>query len=196
LAIFLRDLSGESRFFSLNDLKIMSSTISGVDFRIGTNELQCALIPEHDQVYSDLVLHDYLKFMFDTLKAAGVRNNQIMLSIAGTHVRSRVTLPLVSDYPGVVEQQHGPNSPETLEAFLAACSTGEVDEDGFDRKAAGYTNEYDYSMLSIEQCRETRRILIERGVYQFHIFMGYAEGMGWMDIKQARWDEQRALAGK
>jgi hypothetical protein len=33
-------------------------------------------------------------------------------------------------------------------------------------------------------------------VDQFHIFMGYSEGIRWMDIKQARWEEQRALAGK
>jgi hypothetical protein len=26
--------------------------------------------------------------------------------------------------------------------------------------------------------REVRRILIERGIAQFHVFMGYAEGMG------------------
>ena len=71
-----------------------------------------------------------------------------------------------------------------------------MDGDGFDRRAVGYTNEYDYSMPSIEQCREIRRVLFGRGIYQFHIFMGYAEGMGWMDIKEARWDEQRALAGK
>jgi len=51
-------------------------------------------------------------------------------------------------------------------------------------------------MLSIDQCREIRRILIECGIAQFHIFMGYAEGMGWVDIKQARWDELRALARK
>jgi hypothetical protein len=51
-------------------------------------------------------------------------------------------------------------------------------------------------MPSVDQCREIRRILIERGISLFHIFMGYAEGMGWMDIKQARWDEQRVLAGK
>jgi hypothetical protein len=72
----------------------------------------------------------------------------------------------------------------------------ETDGDGFDRKAGGYINEYGYSMPSIDQCREIRRILIERGIVQFHIFMGYAEGMGWMDIKQARWDEQKALGGK
>ena len=59
-----------------------------------------------------------------------------------------------------------------------------------------HTNDCNCSMPSIEKCREIRLILIERGISQFHIFMGYAEGEGWMDIKQARWDEQRALAGK
>jgi hypothetical protein len=68
--------------------------------------------------------------------------------------------------------------------------------DGIDRKAGGIINNYGYSMPSIDQCREIRRILIERGIGQLHIFMGYAEGDGRMDIKQARWDDQRALAGK
>jgi hypothetical protein len=81
-------------------------------------------------------------------------------------------------------------------AFLAAGSTREMNGNRFDRKAAGYTNDYGYSMPSIEQCREIRRILIEQGIYQFHIFMGYGEDMGWMDIKEARWDEQQALVGK
>jgi hypothetical protein len=57
-------------------------------------------------------------------------------------------------------------------------------------------NDYGYSMPSIDQCREIRRILIECGTRQFHIFMSYTEGMEWMDIEQARWGEQRALVGK
>jgi hypothetical protein len=140
---------------------------SGVDFRIGTNELQCALVPEHDQAYSDMILHDYLKFIIDTLNAAGVRNNQITLSIAGTYVRGRVTAPIVAGFPGVVEQQHGPNSPETLKAFLAACSICEMDGDGFDCKAVGYINEYGYSMPSIGDTANFDRAR-HRPVSHFH----------------------------
>ena len=51
-------------------------------------------------------------------------------------------------------------------------------------------------MPSIDQCREIRQIIIEQGIYQFHIFMYKAARLYWMEMGQAKWEAQRALEGK
>lgn len=96
---------------------------SGVDYRIMPgNEMQAPIEgPWTNQEKQDAILREYLSWWVYTLIESGVPEDRIVLSIAGTHDRARVTVPLVAAYPGVVEQLHGPNSPETLSAWPPGC---------------------------------------------------------------------------
>ena len=169
---------------------------SGVDYRIMPgNEYQDPLYTDVDQPTQDGVLKAYFEFWIKTLEALGVPGNKIVLSIAGTHDRTRVTVPLVKTY-GCIEQMHGPNSDVTLTKFLNEFPGVEMDGDGFDSAGAGYENENGYRMPSLAQCAAIRAILKARGIKQFSIFNGYIEGIAWQDLTQAKWTEQKALAGK
>ena len=169
---------------------------SGVDYRIMPgNEYQLALSADTTQAEQDATLQAYFEYWIKTLEALGVPGNRIVLSIAGTHDRTRVTVPLVKTY-GVIEQMHGPNSDVTLTKFLNEFPGVEMDGDGFDSAGAGYENENGYHMPSLAQCAAIRAILKAKGIHEFHIFNGHIEGPAWQDITKAEWTEQKALAGK
>lgn len=174
---------------------------SGVDYRIMPgNEMQNPVDESHGQEEQDKCLQDYLNYWISTLRSLGVPNERIVLSIAGTHVRDRVTVPLTKQYAGVVEQMHGPNSDASLDSFMSSYPDVEMDGDGFDPHAEGYTNEEGYTMPSLDQCRGIRAILSDPSKnphnFEYHIFNGHAEGDGWQDITRAQWNEQKSLAGK
>jgi len=77
-----------------------------------------------------------------------------------------------------------------------AFPSAEMDGDGFDPCAAGFVNEYDYGMPSLDQRRQIRAILRAGGIPQFSIFNGYIEGFGWQDIAKAAWKEMHILSEK
>jgi hypothetical protein len=173
---------------------------SGVEYRVmPANEFQAPITEYADQATQDALLKEYLTFWIEQLKGLGLPNDKIVLSIAGTHDRTRVTVPLRDQYPGVIEQMHGPNSDVTLQKFIDRYGMDgiEYDGDGFDNAAEGYANEYNYKMPSVTpQCPNIRVILIKYKIKRFAIFQGYIEGPDWQDLTAAKWAEQRALAGK
>ena len=169
---------------------------SGVDYRIMPgNEMARVREGDETQEYADSILREWHRFMVDELLNHGVPGNRIVLSITGANTRDAVTLPILADYPGVIEQVHGPNSPETFLEFANRYPGAELDGDGFDSKALGYKNEYDFSLPSIGQCWQIRGIIKDRGM-EYSTFNGYVEGRTWQDLSLAGWAEQHALGGK
>jgi hypothetical protein len=154
----------------------------------------------------DLALRDYLEAWIRTLRRLSVPEDRIVLSIAGDHDRASVTRALIDGYkdkagnivkfPQVVEQLHGPNSPETLSSWLTSNPASEMDGDGFDNNAKGYKNTYNYTMPSLEQCAAMRKILVDKQIRRYCFFNGYGEGKTWQDINSCKFDELAILAGK
>jgi hypothetical protein len=170
---------------------------SGVDYRIMPgNEMAREREGEETQAHVDGILRDWHDYMIKLLLDAGAPEDRIVVSITGTNTREAVTLPLLAKYPKIVEQVHGPNSPETLARYLDRFQGAEIEGDGFDSNAAGHTNSYGFGMPSIEQARLMREILKVRDIPSYSTFNGYVEEQGWQDIAAAGWEEQRALAGK
>jgi len=170
---------------------------SGVDYRIMPgNEMAREREGEETQEQVDRILYDWHDYMISLLIGQDVPADRIVFSITGTNTREAVTLPLLSAFPGITEQIHGPNSPELLEHFLNQYPGAELDGDGFDDLAAGHSNSYGFTMPSIDQCRLIREILKERGIRQYSTFNGYIEEQGWQDVAAAGWDEQKALTIK
>jgi len=170
---------------------------SGVDYRVMPgNEMERPKENDQEtQEYLDGILFDWHDFMIRLLNEQGVPNEKIVVSVAGQHTREGVALKLKERFPGIIEQLHGPNSLETLERFLDQFPGAEIDGDGMDNRAAGYTNSYGFTMPSIDQCQRIREILVARLVHQYSTFNGFVEEQGWQDLAAARWEEQRALAG-
>jgi hypothetical protein len=170
---------------------------SGVDYRIMPgNEMARAREGAETQAEVDVTLRDWHDYMIELLLSNGVPVDRIVVSITGDNTREGVTIPLLEKYPGITEQIHGPNSPESLSLFSDQFTGAEIDGDGFDNKAAGYTNGYNFTMPSVEQARKMREEMKLRGIKQYSTFNGYVENPGWQDISAARWEIQRALGGR
>lgn len=172
-------------------------SIPGLDYRINPGN-EMARPPEGRETIAevDAILREWHEFWIDELKRVGVPENRIVVSISGPNTREGVTIPLRKKYPSIVEQIHGPNSPEAMARFAAKYPGAEIDGDGFDPEAEGYKNEYGYKMPSLVQSRTIRAIMPGLGLSGYETFNGYTEGRGWQDIACAEWDEQRALSGK
>jgi hypothetical protein len=169
---------------------------SGVDYRINPgNEMAREREGTETQEQVDKILYEWHDYMIQLLKAQGVPNNRIVVSITGTNSREVVSLKLKAKYPGIVEQIHGPNSDVSLERFIKDFPGAEIDGDGQDAKAAGYSNGM-MRLPSIAQCKAMRAILKRTG-RTYQTFNAHCEpGKGKQNIKLAGWAEQRALAGK
>jgi hypothetical protein len=172
---------------------------SGVDYRINPgNEMARAPKKKETQEEVDKILYDWHDFLIKELKGMKVPENKIVISITKTNTQSAVTGKLKSIYPGLVEQIHGPNSDTTYMKCLKNNPKAEPDGDGFDSEAAGHTNTYGFTMPSIAQAGAIRVIMLAFGCKQYSTFNGWTEEKvpKSQDIKKARWEELRALAGK
>ncbi|MCK9604196.1 MAG: hypothetical protein M0R66_07555 [Candidatus Omnitrophica bacterium] len=197
---FGSEAGGAMKDFQLEMIKRIAAfvrSIPGLDYRIMPGN-EMARPPEGTETMAevDAILREWHEFWIDELKRCGVPEERIVVSISGPNTREGVTIPLKEKYPCIVEQIHGPNSPESMAGFSASYPGAEIDGDGFDPKAAGYKNEFGHKMPSIAQCRSMRQYMIAHGLAQYETFNGYTEGREWQDIGRAKWDEQRALSGK
>jgi hypothetical protein len=176
------------------------SAVPGLEWEIQVgNELMLFPDPNlewSDQEKADQFLHDYHHNVIAYLVSLGCPTNKISISLGGPSDRARTSLKLQAEFPGLIEELHGPNSPETLTDFLNRFPGARIDGDGFDRKAEGYLNGEGYQMPSLPQCSAMRQILKDHAIPEFHIFNGYIEAGEPADITLAQWGEQRALAGK
>lgn len=177
------------------------TAIPGLEWEIQIgNELFCPIDannPMRDtQEKVDTILYDWHRNIIGYLIGLGCPANKISISLAGDHVRARTSLQLQADFPGLTEELHGPNSPETLEDFIKRFPTARPDGDGFDRKAEGHTNGENWTAPSVDQAKAMRQVLILHGEDEFHTFCGELEDTNPAIVENAKWDVQRALAGK